>query len=147
MDWWAWFVLGGLLMASELLLIDAAFFLMFIGVAAMVTGLAVLAGIAPDIWQQWVLFAILAVASMVLFRKRLYEKLKGNAPGFDATPIGEFLALEDDLSPGESCRITYRGSSWTVQNSGLKLIEKGSHTKIISVTNEISKMRKLAILK
>lgn len=133
MDWWAWFVLGGLLMASELSLIDAAFYLVFIGVAAIVTGLAVLAGIAPDIWMQWVLFAILGVASMVLFRQRLYEKLRGNAPGFDATPTGEFVELEVDLSPGESCRITYRGSSWTVQNSGLKLIEKGSQTKINSV--------------
>jgi membrane protein implicated in regulation of membrane protease activity len=133
MDWWAWFVLGGLLMASELMLIDAAFYLMFIGVAASVTGLAVLAGIAPDIWMQWILFAILGVASMVVFRKRLYEKLRGNAPGFDATPKGEFVELEVDLSPGESCRITYRGSSWTVQNSGAKLIEKGSKTKINKV--------------
>ncbi len=133
MDWWAWFVLGGLLMATEIILIDAAFYLMFIGIAALITGAVGLTGVSLDIWAQWLLFAFLAITSMVIFRKRLYEKLRGDAPGFDASLKGEFLQLDTDLSPGDSCRISYRGSNWTVQNKGSTLIEKGSNTKITSV--------------
>ncbi len=130
MDWWAWFVLGAFLMATELVALDVAFYLMFIGIAAVITGLAVLAGLPGDIWMQWVLFALLALASMLSFRKRLYEKLRGDAPGYDATLTGEYLQLDEDLAPGASCRITYRGSSWMVQNSSSNLIGKGVNTKI-----------------
>ena len=133
MDWWAWFVLGAFLMGTELVVLDVAFYLMFIGIAAVLTGLAVFAGLPAEPWMQWVLFAVLAFTSMMSFRKRLYEKLRGNAPGYDATLTGEYLQLDEDLEPGATCSITYRGSSWTVQNSSSIRIEKGANTQIEGV--------------
>ena len=45
MQWWTWFVLGTLLLAIELFAIDAQFFLIFIGAAAIVVGLIGMLGI------------------------------------------------------------------------------------------------------
>jgi len=129
MDWWAWFVLGAFLMGVELVAIDAAFYLMFIGIAAVLTGLAVLSGLSPEAWMQWVLFAVLALSSMLMFRKRLYEKLRGNAPGFDVL-TGEFLELEEDLKAGATCRLAFRGSTWKVKNKGPESLAKGASVQI-----------------
>jgi len=133
MDWWVWFVLGAFFMGVELVAIDAAFYLMFIGVAAVLTGLAVLADLPMEIWMQWVLFAVLSITSMLMFRKRLYEKLRGNAPGFDVI-TGEYLELEADLKAGASCRQAFRGSTWTVKNTGSSLLVKGTSTQVTQIS-------------
>ena len=36
MPWWGWMIIGALMLGSELLGVDAAFYLVFIGVAAMI---------------------------------------------------------------------------------------------------------------
>lgn len=76
MPWWGWIVVGAILLGSELFFIEAEFFLVFIGLSAAATGLAVLGfpGLAP--WLQWLLFAALALGSMALFRRRVYQKLR-----------------------------------------------------------------------
>ncbi len=38
MPWWMWIVTGAILLGAELFIIDAQFFLVFIGVSALVTG-------------------------------------------------------------------------------------------------------------
>ena len=71
MPWWGWIIFGMLLLGSELFIVDVAFYLVFIGIAAAITGLVGLAGIELALWGQWLLFAALAIVSMVLFRERL----------------------------------------------------------------------------
>lgn len=36
MPWWGWIVIGALLLGAELMVIEAEFFLVFIGVAALI---------------------------------------------------------------------------------------------------------------
>ena len=57
MQWWGWIVAGVVLLGLELLVIDAQFFLVFIGLAAIVVGIAALAGMGGPEWVQWLLFA------------------------------------------------------------------------------------------
>ena len=64
MIWWKWFVIGTLLLGIELFAIDAQFFLIFIGAAAIVVGLIGMLGINLPVWLQWVLFAALAIAAV-----------------------------------------------------------------------------------
>ena len=68
MPWWGWIIFGALLLGSELMFIDAAFYLVFIGLAATITGLAGLLGLGLEYWAQWILFAGLSLVAMVLFR-------------------------------------------------------------------------------
>jgi len=133
MPWWGWIIFGMLLLGSELFIVDVAFYLVFIGIAAAITGLVGLAGIELALWGQWLLFAALAIVSMVLFRERLYQKLKGGGADYKSGPAGEFLRLEERLAPGDSCRLTYRGTTWTILNRGSYVIEKGESAEIKKV--------------
>ena len=133
MPWWGWMIFGAFLLGSELLAIDAGFYLVFIGIAAILTGLVGLIGLELELWAQWVLFAGLSLVTMVLFRKQLYEKIRGGGIGFDASPAGEILTLQETLQPGDSCRMAHRGTTWTILNKGSETIDKGSSVQVTSV--------------
>jgi membrane protein implicated in regulation of membrane protease activity len=130
MQWWAWIAVGAILLVSELAFIDAQFYLVFVGASALLVGFLALTGIADAIWLQWLIFAALAVASMVTFRRRVYERLRRNLPVMHAAPVGESLVLPTELAPGNSCRLEFRGSSWTAINGGHTLIDAGGRARV-----------------
>ena len=130
MPWWGWMIIGFLLLGSELLGVDAAFYLVFIGVAAILTGLLGMVGVTMEYWAQWMVFSILALVAMVFFRRRLYSKLRGQGVEYGDGIAGEVIRLEEALDPGDSCRLTYRGTTWTVTNRGGKPIAAGANVAI-----------------
>ena len=133
MPWWGWMIFGAILFGSELLIVDAGFYLVFIGIAAAVTGLIESTGVGMEPWLQWVVFSTIAVVSMVLFRKKLYAKLRGSGVGYEVGPAGEVVTVEQALQPGERGRLAYRGTEWTVVNSSDEAFEQGQHVQISSV--------------
>ena len=130
MPWWGWIIFGAVLLGSELMVVDAAFYLVFIGVAAIITGLVLMGGFEMALWVQWLLFAVLALVSMVLFRQRFWKMLRGGAIDYESGPAGESLRLNETLEPGASCRMNYRGTTWTVLNDGPAVIQKGESVEI-----------------
>ncbi len=133
MPWWAWMVIGAFLLGAELLLIDAQFYLVFVGASALLVGALGLGGIALPEWLQWLTFAGFAVATMVLFRKKLYELMR-RAPGLLSDGhAGEQVLVPIALAPGESCRLEYRGSTWTARNIGESAIAAESDARIVAV--------------
>lgn len=132
MEWWAWLILGMVLMTAEVTLIDAAFYLIFLGVSAMVVGLIELMGLELSVSAQWVTFALIALASMVFLRKRLYESYNKDG-GYESIPDSETITVDQELQPGAKGRVSYRGSDWDARNVGSKVIEAGSEAVIKSV--------------
>jgi len=116
MEWWAWIAVGAVLLGSELGFVDAQFYLVFVGASALVVGTLDLAGLLPAVWMQWLLFGILAVFSMVTFRRRIYERMRRKLPAMKQGPVGETVVLPAALPPGETCRLEYCGSSWNAVN-------------------------------
>jgi membrane protein implicated in regulation of membrane protease activity len=135
MPWWGWLVLGIGLLSVEMFVIDAQFYLVFLGVAATIVGLLGLAGVAMPDWLQWLVFAGLALIAMVGFRKRLYEQLRGGPGGTvqDRITVGDTVIVPVRLEPGQTCRVDYRGTTWTARNTGLHPIEAGSEAPISRV--------------
>ena len=80
MQWWAWITVGALLLGSELTFVNAQFYLVFIGAAALTVGFLDIAAALPADWMQWSLFALLAAVSLVAFRRRVYERIRPNLP-------------------------------------------------------------------
>ena len=131
MPWWAWLVLGIGLLGVELLVIDAQFYLVFIGLSAAAVGLLGLAGVSLPEWAQWLVFAVLAVVAMLSFRKRVYEMLRSGVGVVDERlTVGDRVLVAARLEPGESGRVEYRGSSWTARNTGSGPIEAGREAVI-----------------
>ena len=133
MAWWAWIIAGLVLMGVEMLAVDAAFYLIFIGVAALLLGIAGLVGIALPIWAQWIAFAVLAFVFMVFFREKLYKKLRGGALGFRDPAVGKLVTVEKEVPPGAETRVKMRGSRWTAVNIGDQAIAKGGQARITEV--------------
>ena len=83
MPWWAWLVLGIGLLGAEMFVIDAQFYLVFIGLSAAVVGLLGLLGVDLPNWAQWLVFSALAVVAMFTFRRRLYEMVRNRGGHVD----------------------------------------------------------------
>ena len=131
MSWWGWLVVGILLMGAEVTAVDAAFYLIFVGAAAILMGILGVVGVSLPIWGQWLLFSVLAVSSMVLFRRKLYDKLRGNPAGFDGSAAGDLVAVKELVPPGGRTRVKLRGSQWTAINVGPAPIAAGADARVV----------------
>jgi membrane protein implicated in regulation of membrane protease activity len=141
MPWWGWLSIGIFLLGAELLGVDAAFYLIFVGSAAIVMGFVGLAGLDLPTWVQWLLFSALAIAAMVLFRQKLYARLRGNVPDYGNTLISEVVAVDKDMAPGTQSRVSLRGSVWTAVNIGNDTIPAGSTAKVVEADGMVLKIK------
>ena len=133
MDWWQWMVVGGLLLGAELVGLEAQFYLLFIGLSAVLVGLADLVGMNMPLWAQVGLFGVLSLAFLYAFRKNMYEKIRSPGGGFGDSYGGKSLTIVSELASGAEARLKYRGSEWTARNVGESTIAAGSRAKIRKV--------------
>jgi membrane protein implicated in regulation of membrane protease activity len=133
MQWWGWIIVGALLLGAEITFVDVEFYLVFVGLSAIIVGLLDLAGLPIPEWSDWLIFAGLCVLTLVFLRRPLHAYLRSGNEPYDTDPSGDVLELESDLLPGDSCRISYRGTSWTAENVGSETIRKGRNAKVDSV--------------
>ena len=132
MIWWSWMIGGIVLLGAELMFVDAQFYLVFIGCAALVTGgiSAMLPSLAA--WAQCGIFVLLAIVSMLAFRSRVYKLVRGHAPAIHTGPVGGVLTLPEALAPGGSCQVEHHGTFWMVRNDGSTAIPSGGRALIVS---------------
>jgi membrane protein implicated in regulation of membrane protease activity len=141
MAWWSWCILGVVLLGLELLAVDAQFYLVFAGLAAVVVGLLGLVGLELPVAGQWLLFGVLAVAAMFTLRRPIYAKLMNKPFSNVSTDLDQRVTLPQDLAPGKSCRLEYRGSGWTAVNVGEEIILSGSTARIDSIDGVTLRVR------
>jgi hypothetical protein len=68
---------------------------------------------------------------MFTFRRTLYERIRGNVPGFKEGVEGEFIVVPSDLAVGAHGRAGLRGVDWTIVNGGSSAITAGSRVKVV----------------
>ena len=131
--WWHWMLLGLALMVAEIAT-PGGFFLIFFGVAAVIIG--ALAGIdaAGPVWMQLLLFSLLSVASLLLFRNRIMRMFQHDPqqPPVDRL-IGEIGTASEDLAAGAIGRVELRGSAWTARNRSAGVVARGTRVRVVSV--------------
>jgi membrane protein implicated in regulation of membrane protease activity len=134
MPWWGWFVLAAALLSIELFVIDAQFYLVFLGVSAALVGVLDLVDPTMAAWQQWLAFAVLALVTMVAFRDRVYQLVRKRTGHVEQRlTLGDRVVIPVRLEPGQSCRTEYRGSSWTARNVDQHAIDAGKEAVISHV--------------
>ena len=134
MTWWGWIIAGAILLGAELAFVNAQFYLVFLGSAAILTGLATLL-LPLAAWLQWALFAVLAIVSMVTFRTRVYQRYNRALPQVGTGPAGGLITLQVPLGAGESCQAEYGGTFWTVRNDSDTPMPSGCRARIARVQN------------
>jgi hypothetical protein len=133
MSWWAWVIGGAILFGAELAYVNAQFYLVFIGSAAIATGLVTALMPGLQAWTQWATFGVLAIASMVAFRSRIYRRLHGHVAPVRTGPAGDLITLRADLAPGDTCQTEHGGTFWTVCNDTDAPLRSGTRVRVASV--------------
>jgi len=130
--WWHWLILGLLLMLGELAT-PGGFYILFFGVGAFITGLLAFAGIT-DSAVQMLLFTVLSVASLLLFRSRILSWMQVNpqAPAVDAV-VGEVGIVIGSLPPGAFGKVELRGALWSARNRSEAALGSGSRCRVAGI--------------
>jgi len=134
MSWWVWLLVGMGLLGLELLT-PGGFFVMFFGLAALVVGLLVRLGLGGPDWVQWLLFSVLAILSLLLFRRRIIEyfsSAQGRSVGVE-TLVGDTAVLLDDLGPGTVGKAELRGTAWSVRSEDARMLSRGQRCRVEKV--------------
>jgi inner membrane protein len=131
MTWWYWLVLGLVLVALEMAS-SGGFYIIFFGVAAVVVALLAATGLAAEAWIQWLLFSVLSVVSLLLFRNPLMRKLNLGAGAADIdTLAGETGTALEDMGAGANGRVELRGTTWSARNTGTTLLARGHRCVVV----------------
>ena len=132
MPWWGWITIGALLLVAEMTLVDLEFYLVFLGASALLTGLLVLGGISLPFWAQWLIFAVVAGGSLILFRQAVYNKLR--PPPGEEIPEGvdgERATATATIDAGKIGPVSLRGTTWSAHNVGSSPIAKGEGCRVV----------------
>lgn len=129
MEWWIWILLGLFLLLAELLT-PGGFYIIFFGVGAVVVG--VLAGLnaAGPLWFQGILFSIVSILTLWLFREKLLSLTKGKRRQEVDTLVGETAVVAEDIAINSVGKAELRGTSWNARNIGDKILTRGQRCKV-----------------
>jgi hypothetical protein len=133
MEWWHWLALGLILVALEMAA-SGGFYVIFFGIAALAIGALHLFDIAGPIWFQFLLFSVISVASLLIFRNPLIRLLKlDGAPGEVDSMVGETAVPLEDIAPGAVGRAELRGSAWSARNTTAVTLPRGERCRVVRV--------------
>ena len=133
MIWWQWVVLGIGLLGAELL-VDAQFYLVFLGVSAVAVGAFGWLWPASPIWSQWLLFSVFSIVTFLVFRAKVYQMLRGDLPDRGDGVVGECGTIESAIEPGAMGSMELRGSTWRARNAGERVLPQGSRARVESTS-------------
>jgi membrane protein implicated in regulation of membrane protease activity len=125
MAWWQWLALGLVLVGLEMAA-AGGFYVIFFGIAAIVIAGLRLVDIAGPTWVQLLLFSVLSVASLLVFRHRILRLwAPPDAPADVDTVLGQTAMTLEDIESGAVGRVELRGTVWSARNATPTMIEKG----------------------
>ena len=133
MVWWQWIVLGIVLLGAEMM-VDADFFLVFLGISAVTVGLVDLFWTGSPMWVEWLLFSGISIFALLLFRNKLYAKIRGDTPDRGEGVVGEIGIVEADIEAGGTGRIELRGTTWTARNIGDGVLRQNARARVDAVS-------------
>jgi inner membrane protein len=129
MPWWAWILFGLGLLGLELLL--GSFYLVFLGIAAIIVGLLAMFGADGPLWLEWLLFIIFSASLVLLLRKPLIGKFNIRSDTRDIdTLVGLAAVAVESIPPGGIGKVEMRGTVWTAHNEGAVALAPGQRCRV-----------------
>lgn len=131
--WWHWLALGLILVALEMAA-SGGFYVIFFGVAALAIGALHALDLAGPAWVQLLLFSVLSIGSLTLFRSPLMRWMQLDGPGRDVDSlVGETALPLEEILPDAVGRAELRGTVWSARNAGTVPLVKGQRCTVTSV--------------
>ena len=132
MEWWQWLA-GGLALVVLEVVTPSGFFIIFFGIGALTVGVLARLAVVEAWWLQWLLFTVLSVAYLLLFRGRLQARVQMPPPSKMDSIVGVLAVAQERLMPGVVGRVEVRGAAWSARNTSAIVIEIGQRCKVTSV--------------
>jgi membrane protein implicated in regulation of membrane protease activity len=134
MLWWHWIAIGMILAVLEAFG-PGGFYIIFFAVGALVVGTLSLAGLSVPLWVEGLLFSVVSIVSLLMFRKPILDRFDlqpGRDPAVDRIE-GEIAVPTEDIAPGAVGRAELRGSVWTARNTGHTTLARGQRCVVVRV--------------
>ncbi len=136
---WYWWILGAIFIVIEML--APGIFMLWLGVAAFAAGLVLLAVPGTGIEWQLIAFALVAMGSVVFWRRQLRRAaLPGDSPNLNQRGqqyISRHFDLADPIRNGYG-RAKVEDTIWTVSGPDLPA---GSRVQVIGVDGTVLKVK------
>jgi membrane protein implicated in regulation of membrane protease activity len=109
MSEWIWAAIGLALVITEMVV--PTFFIIFLGIGALIVALTTLLGFSDSLNRQLLIFAISSILLMLLLRGRLKKRL--SAKEMEPEYLGQLATVTETILPGREGKVSYSGSVWT----------------------------------
>ena len=129
MEWWIWLLLGLLLLLGELLT-PGGFYIFFFGIGALVVGALAGMNLAGPAWFQFILFSLVSVLTLWLFRGKLLQLTRVRTTDVVDSFIGESAVVLEEISVNGVGKAEARGTSWTARNLGDQALARGARCRV-----------------
>jgi len=130
-EFWHWWILAGLLLILELT--APAFFFLWLGIAAVATGLIMLVFPGLSLQTQLVMFSVLAVIAVITWRRyRESHPVETDQPNLNrrgSQYVGREFTLATPIVNGVG-KVTVDDSTWRVRGADLPV---GATVKVVGV--------------
>ena len=136
---WLWIAAGGLLVLLETIIPGGV--VVFVGIAAVLVGLARLMGWWLELVPAFTAFFMLSIAILILFRKVTTKFIQGEiswqSPDEDAAAFGAVVDITETVSEGpDHGRIHFHGTTWPATCLSGTIL-KGRKARIVARDNMI----------
>lgn len=129
MPWWAWILSGLVLLGLELLL--GTFYMLFLGLAAIIVGLIAMFGASGPLWLEWLLFIAFSSGLVLLLRRPLLGSFKiRSEPGDIDSLVGQVAVAIETIPPAGIGKVEMRGSVWTAHNNSAVALISGQRCTV-----------------
>jgi membrane protein implicated in regulation of membrane protease activity len=130
MQWWLWLLLGLFLLLCELVT-PGGFYIIFFGVGALAIGLLAFMDLAGPPWLQWLLFSVISIGTLALFRRPLLRMVEPASRPHEVDSLaGETAVAVEDIQAGAIGKAEMRGTAWTAKNVGAVPLSRGARCKV-----------------
>jgi membrane protein implicated in regulation of membrane protease activity len=109
MSEWIWAAIGLVLIITELVV--PTFFIIFLGIGALVVAVTTFLGLSNGLNTQLLIFALSSILLMLLLRGRLKKRI--SAKEMEPEYMGKLATVTETIMPGREGKVSYRGSVWT----------------------------------
>lgn len=132
MEWWLWLA-GGLALVVAEIATPSGFFIIFFGLGALTVGALDAMNIVESLGVELLLFSILSVVYLLLFRGRLRAYVQMPQSASVDTLIGVLATVQEPMSPGVVGRVEVRGSMWAARNTSAVTLDAGQRARVAAV--------------
>jgi inner membrane protein len=132
MEWWLWLA-GGLALVVAEIATPSGFFIIFFGLGALTVGVLEAMDVVESLGVELLLFSILSVVYLLLFRGRLRAYVQTPESASVDTLIGVLATVQEPMSPGVVGRVEVRGSMWAARNTSAVTLDAGQRARVAAV--------------